>query len=369
MPEISVILTSFNHEKYIAETINSVLAQTFGDFELIIWDDCSTDGSWGIIQSYRDSRLRAFRNEEHRRGIYGINRAISEVAAGSYIAIHHSDDVWEPHKLERQYAFLQKHPEIGAVFSHACAIGEDSQPLNDPRHFYSQIFQQSNRSRQQWLNRFFYIGNALCHPSVLIRKLCYDNCGLYKPWLPQLADLDMWMRLCLKYEIHVLQEPLVRFRVRDNEANASGNRPETRIRAGNESLILLDNYRALDDIEQLVKVFPTAVQYRCGSNSEPMFALAMTALVEPNLPRHKQFGLRLLYELIGDVALSSRLKQYYQFDYQSLITLSGKISVFGDTPPAVSVAEIKIATPLQPWLESVRWSPSEQRWAEEVIAQ
>ncbi|NDU85523.1 MAG: glycosyltransferase [Ferrovum sp.] len=369
MPEISVILTSFNHEKYIAETINSVLAQTFNDFELIVWDDCSTDGSWDIIQSYRDPRLRPFRNEERRRGFYGINHAIREVAEGSYIAIHHSDDVWEPHKLERQYSFLQKHAEIGAVFSHARAIGEDSQVLDDNQHFYAQIFQQPNRSRYQWLNHFFYAGNALCHPSVLIRKTCYDDCGLYKTWLPQLGDLEMWMRLCLKYEIHVLQEPLVSFRVRDNEANASGNRPETRIRHANESLILLENYRQLNDIEQLIKVFPTAVQFRRGSNSDPLFALAMTALTEQTALWHKQFGLSLLYELVGDVAASSRLKQYYQFDYRTLIPLSGKYAVFGDALSAGSVAESKATPPLQPWLESVRWSPCEQQWAEEVIAQ
>ncbi|WP_297476090.1 glycosyltransferase [Ferrovum sp.] len=369
MPEISVVLTSFNHEKYIAETIDSILAQSFRKFELIIWDDFSSDRSWDIIRSYHDPRIRAFRNEERRRGFYGINRAINEVAEGPYIAIHHSDDVWEPHKLERQYTFLQKHPEIGAVFTHARAIGEDSQPLDDAQHYYARIFQQTNRSRQQWLNRFFYAGNALCHPSVLIRKLCYDDCGLYKPWLPQLGDLDMWMRLCLKYEIHILQEPLVRFRVRDNEANASGNRPETRNRHGNESMNLLDNYRQLNDIEQLIKVFPNALQYRRGDNSEPMFALAMVALAEQNALWHSQFGLRLLYELVSDVAVSSRLKQHYQFDYQTLISLSGKFAVFGNTLPAISTPELKATSPLQPWLESVRWSPAEQRWAEETIAQ
>ena len=155
MPKISVILTSFNHEKYIAETIDSVLAQTFTDFELIIWDDLSADRSWDIIQSYRDPRIRVFRNEERRRGFYGINRAITEVASGKYIAIHHSDDVWEPDKLELQHAFLESHPHIGAVFSNARAIDEDSQPFDDAQHVYANIFNQPNRSRQQWLHHFF----------------------------------------------------------------------------------------------------------------------------------------------------------------------------------------------------------------------
>jgi glycosyltransferase involved in cell wall biosynthesis len=93
MPKISVILTSFNHEKYIREAIESVLVQTFIDFELIIWDDASTDQSWDIINSYSDTRIKAYRNEVNRR--YVINRAIIEVASGQYIAIHHSNDIWE----------------------------------------------------------------------------------------------------------------------------------------------------------------------------------------------------------------------------------------------------------------------------------
>lgn len=99
MSKVSIILTSFNHAKYLREAIESALNQTFSDFELIIWDDASTDDSWEIIQSYSDPRIKSFRNDVRRRGIYGINRAISEVAEGEYIAIHHSDDVWELNKL------------------------------------------------------------------------------------------------------------------------------------------------------------------------------------------------------------------------------------------------------------------------------
>ena len=78
MPKVSIILTSFNHEKYLREAIDSVLNQSFKDFELIIWDDASADGSWEIIKSYTDPRIILFRNEVTRRGGYGINKAISD---------------------------------------------------------------------------------------------------------------------------------------------------------------------------------------------------------------------------------------------------------------------------------------------------
>ena len=125
MPKVSIILTSYNHEKYINETIDSILNQTFTDYELIIWDDASSDNSWQIIQSYTDPRIKIFRNNETRRGIYGINKAISEIASGNYIAIHHSDDVWEIDKLQKQIDFLDNNPEYGAVFTWAQIIDEN----------------------------------------------------------------------------------------------------------------------------------------------------------------------------------------------------------------------------------------------------
>jgi glycosyltransferase involved in cell wall biosynthesis len=99
-----VILTSYNHAKYLPASIESVLNQTFQDFELIIVDDASTDESWSIIQRYTDPRIQTCQNSSNEYTVYGINKAISERASGEYIAIHHSDDMWDPSKLEKQIA-------------------------------------------------------------------------------------------------------------------------------------------------------------------------------------------------------------------------------------------------------------------------
>ncbi|NLJ19748.1 MAG: glycosyltransferase, partial [Bacteroidales bacterium] len=125
--KVSIVLSSYNHEKYIKKAIDSALNQTFSDFELIIWDDASSDTSWQIISSYTDPRIRAFRNEKNLGG-GNAKKAITEIAVGEYIAIHHSDDIWEPDKLEKQVAFLDANPEIGAVFSQAQIIDENGDP-------------------------------------------------------------------------------------------------------------------------------------------------------------------------------------------------------------------------------------------------
>lgn len=328
MPKVSVILTTFNHEKYLREAIDSALNQTFTDFELIIWDDASADGSWAVINSYSDSRIKAFRNEATKRGVYGINKAISEVATGEYIAIHHSDDVWELDKLEKQVSFLNAHNEVGAVFTNALAIAEDSSPLADENHSYFNMFDQPNRTRYEWLQFFFISGNALCHPSVLIRRACYEDCGIYRYGLAQLPDFDMWIRLCLNYEIHVLPERLIKFRVRDNEANASGNRPETRIRGIYENYKLLPNYRKIKSFDSLVKVFPFAEKHNRNEETDIDFALAMVALEEKPFAFTPLFGLELLFEIISDPKRAANIKRLYDFDYQSFIALTGQHDVF-----------------------------------------
>ena len=156
LQKFSIILTSFNNEKYIREAIDSVLNQSFTDFELIIWDDASADNSWDVINAYADTRIRAFRNDMRKRGIEVINKAISEVAGGKYIAIHHSDAVWETKNQEKQVAFFDANANIGAAFTNALAITEDGSPLTDETHIYFKIFDQPNRTRLGWLNHFFF---------------------------------------------------------------------------------------------------------------------------------------------------------------------------------------------------------------------
>lgn len=328
MSKVSVILTSFNHEKFIREAVDSVLNQTFTDFELIVWDDASSDNSWHVITQYSDPRIKAFRNEEQKRGIWGINKAISEVATGEYIAIHHSDDVWGLDKLKSQVAFLEANPGVGAVFTNACAITEDGSPLTDERHFYANIFNQPNRTRHEWLRFFFCHGNALCHPSVLIRKTCYEDCGLYRFGFAQVGDFDMWIRLCLKHEIHVLPERLVRFRVRNNEANASGDRPETRIRAPYEFYKLLQNYRQLNNIDDLIRVFPGAEKYCRKKEVDTEFILAMVALEEKPYVCTQLFGLELLFDAVSDPKRAANLKLLHEFDYKSFVALTAQHDIF-----------------------------------------
>jgi glycosyltransferase involved in cell wall biosynthesis len=325
-PKVSVILTSYNHGDYISEAIESVLDQTFQKFELIIWDDASTDSSWDIIQGYKDSRIKAFRNDVNER--YIINKALlSGEVTGEYIAIHHSDDIWEPQKLEKQVEYLDSHQDIGAVFTHVQVVDEIGRQFIDEDHFYFYVFEQPNRTRHEWLRFFFTEGNVLCHPSVLIRKACFEKIGLYRYGLAQIPDFDMWVRLCMHYEIHVLQEKLLKFRVRSNEANTSGNTVEVRSRIFFEYYEVLKNFKAISSSQELIAIFPSVKSYICGDALDLDFALAMTFIVEGGFVFSKLLGMEMLYEQLGNEDSARKIKKDYGFDYFEFFKLTAKYGI------------------------------------------
>ena len=112
-PSVSVVVGVYNKERYVGECLRSVLAQTYGDFELIVVDDCSTDRSVAEIQAIRDARVRFIPlSVNSRRPAVPRNRGV-ELAQGKYIAFLDADDRWLPGKLEKQVAFMEAHPEVG----------------------------------------------------------------------------------------------------------------------------------------------------------------------------------------------------------------------------------------------------------------
>lgn len=125
MPQVSVIMPSYNKEKYIGEAIESIIRQTFSDWELIIIDDCSTDHSVEVIRSYQDDRIRFYENSFNIGIAENRNQGIA-LATGKYIALLDADDISLPERLEKEIVFLDEHPEIDVVFGGFKEIdGED----------------------------------------------------------------------------------------------------------------------------------------------------------------------------------------------------------------------------------------------------
>jgi len=335
MPKVSVVMASYNHEKYVAETLESVLSQTYQDFEFIITDDGSSDGTVDVMKRFDDRRIKLSCFSQNQGACAAINNCIQE-AKGEYIAVINSDDAWMPEKLEKQVKFLDEHPEIGAVFSYAHIIDEQANKITEENHFYSKVFIQPNRTRFEWLRHFFFNGNCLCHPSLLIRKHCYDDIGLYDERFALLPDFDFWIRLCIKYEIFIMPESLVKFRIRLQEANASGNKPETQMRHHLEFSQILKNYISPDTLNIFLDIFPVSARIE-GIESRlnikdievelAPFIIAMFAIRHSN-PAHRYFCFDILYQMYSQKELAQKLKQKYSFDFSDLIKLAGEQDVF-----------------------------------------
>lgn len=270
-PLVSVCMASYNHAPFIRAAVESVLAQTVTDWELVITDDGSRDGTIAALDGIGDDRVKVEAFPENRSACVALNHCVRR-ARGRFIAVLNSDDAWMPEKLARQLAVMEAEPATAAVFTTAAIIDERGAGL-PADHPLAQTFNQPDRDRADWLRRLLLQGNCLCHPSVLVRADVYREVGLYDECMAQLPDLDMWIRICLRHDIRVIQEPLTLFRLLDRERNASGNRPEVRVRCALENmLIAVKAFR--DRPAELAAVLRTGPARAAGTESSPGGALA-----------------------------------------------------------------------------------------------
>ncbi len=236
--KVSVMFMSYNHGAYIRQAMDSVLRQTFRNYEVILSDDCSCDNTKEMLSGYQDSRITMHFFEENQGAVMNC-RYIWQHCQGEYLALINSDDVWLPEHLEKSVDYMDAHPECGAVFSWAATIDEEDRII-DP---CCDVFRQPNRSQAEWIHHLFTKGNCLCHPSMVIRREVYDTVGFYKSGFRQLPDFNMWTRMVNHYPLHILEEVLVYHRrcIHTNQ-NTSAPLVENSIRDVNESLCTLFQY-------------------------------------------------------------------------------------------------------------------------------
>lgn len=334
---VSVILPSYNHELFIDECINSVLQQTFQDFEIIITDDASTDGTVAKIEKYKDPRIKLFRHSANQGASVASNNCLIH-SQGRYIAMMSSDDVWMPEKLEVQVEYLSSHCDTAAVFGKVIWIDEKSEPITDPNFPFYNVFEVNNRSRFEWLNFFFYYGNCLCHPSSLIRRECYEEVGWLNQAMANLPDFDLWVRLCMKYDIYVLDQKLIKFRRLQMEANASGETTANRIRTRYEYLHILDHYLKIQDLDDFYNVFPETDRSNDATIQDIPFLLARRAL-SADLEIKKLWGQDLIFYQLQDKRRATRIAEHFQYSYIDFIREVACHDIFKITGDQVKARE------------------------------
>jgi glycosyltransferase involved in cell wall biosynthesis len=209
---VSVVMSVFNGERYLHAAIESILGQTFRDFEFIIVDDASTDRTPEILAGFarQDQRVVLLRQSVNGGYTRGLNLALA-IARAPYIARQDADDISLPDRLARQVAYLEAHPAVGVVGSLVELIDRDGRPLH--RSFFPRALSNSEIQAQLW------VSNCICHGSVLIRRRWLDQVGTYDVSLEPAEDYDLWLRLGEVCELVNLGTPLYQYRYHDESVS------------------------------------------------------------------------------------------------------------------------------------------------------
>jgi glycosyltransferase involved in cell wall biosynthesis len=202
IPEISVIIPAYNASRTVGATVDSVLAQTFRDFELIVIDDGSQDDTGDVVSAREDPRVSLIRIPNG--GVAAARNRGLDVATGSYVAFLDADDVWQPAKLQRQYDAMANLSEVGLSFTSIQLVDDALQ-----RFGVNPALARSDYAEALLLEGNVVTGGG---SSVLARASVVDEAGRFDSDLSQCADWDMWLRLSTITSFLPLHEELVLYR-------------------------------------------------------------------------------------------------------------------------------------------------------------
>lgn len=204
-PAISIILPAYNAEKYIGQTISSLLNQTFTDFELLVIDDGSTDNTVSIIKNFTDSRIVLIQNEQNLGLVKTLNKA-ALLSKGKYIARMDADDIALPQRLQLQTEFLETHTTVAATAGWVNFIDDN----NNPAGIWD-LDRQTNTAAQ--IKKALVKENCIAHPTVTIRTEVLQQ-YLYNEKQQHIEDYDLWLRLAANgLLIEKVQQPILQYRV------------------------------------------------------------------------------------------------------------------------------------------------------------
>ncbi len=191
---VSIVIPTYNRETFITKALDSVMAQTYQHFEVVVIDDGSTDNTRDVVQAYGE-KVHYF--YQRNKGIAGARNAGIKKSCGSYIAFLDSDDYWRPEKLERQMALFHEHREYGLVASCCASVRLDGS------------FREKNRpGKSGRVLTDLFIKNFIRTSSVVIKKACFEKVGLFDEELRECEEYDLWLRIAAQYSVGFINESL-----------------------------------------------------------------------------------------------------------------------------------------------------------------
>jgi len=199
---VSIVMAAKNYARFLPEAVESVIAQTFTEWELLIIDDGSTDATPDVVRPFlADPRIRYIRAD--RLGQSRAKNLGIRLARGEFIAFLDADDAWEAAKLEKQIALFEGRPEVGVIYSRRSLMDESGRPLPQSR--------SATLPRGRVLARMF-VQNHVCFSSAVVRRVVFGHVGAFDPEWDLAIDFDLWLRVAGHYEFDYVDEELMRYR-------------------------------------------------------------------------------------------------------------------------------------------------------------
>jgi hypothetical protein len=215
-PYISVVMSVFNGQSFLSEAIESILNQTFRDYEFVIIDDGSTDKTAEILAEYagRDQRIRVHRHENKGRAA-SLNIGI-ELSRAPYIARMDADDIALPDRLKDQIEYLDRHPEVGVLGGAFDLISTNGRVLKTVRY----------PSDDSELRPLILVDNPICHPAAVMRKDVALASGGYRKVILDADDYDLWLRISERSKLANLGKCVLRYRIHSNQVSIRNMRSQ-----------------------------------------------------------------------------------------------------------------------------------------------
>lgn len=322
-PKVSVVMTCYNHEQYIAEAIESIQNQSYSNWELVLVDDCSTDASVHIARTIaeQDSRIHIIEHAYNKGTSSTINDGI-RASSGEYIALQSADDISVAHRLERQIIHFLENPKTTSVSSYVLAINDKRETTEETRK-HDAIFRRENTTQIQVLHDFFLGSNFINNSSQMIPKEVINKIGYNRVSLFQLHDYEYNIRLALAGDIYIIPDILLLYRVRDDGKNVSlCNTTGMHYRQFIEDYIVLDNYLEINDVDFFLDIFGIYAK-RIGKvrrETIPYF-LAMIAIQHCEEVPKKLWGFRVLYSFCSQEGAFDMLRRDCGLTYSQFTSL------------------------------------------------
>ena len=309
---MSIIINVYNGEATLRETIDSVLAQTFADWELIIWDDASTDASIQVVAAFDEPRIR-LHSVEQNRGLGASRVAALEHATGDWLAFVDQDDIWTPDKLELQLAQADAHPDVGFIYGRAIKFYPDGRRMDyDHRHEYGRL------PEGDIFERLFVDSCFIAISTVLFGRRALEGIPALPSYIAACPDYYFYLAIAKKHSVAAIQRAVCYYRIHAaNMTHSHGQRMQQEI------------LRLIDDWGGSLPPELAAQRRRVHST--------VLAVHQMQSPRNFAEGLRTLLTRGGLAYLFSRpfarayrsVRRRFMTPYWQQLTAAGAVSIPG----------------------------------------